>query len=185
LEDQVANGQVFADAVMTLHGPAAVIADLGPGGGVPSLVIAERCPDASMVLIERARRRVDFLRWAVAELGWQDRIRVHLGEAEDAGRDVELAGAFDVVTARSFGPAAVTAECACRLLAPGGHLIVSEPPGAPDRWPGDALRPLGLRPATLVGDGPARLAVLARAEEFDLDPAYPRRAGVPRRRPLF
>jgi 16S rRNA (guanine527-N7)-methyltransferase len=138
-----------------------------------------------MVLIERARRRVDFLRWAVAELGWQERIRVYLGEAEDAGRDPELAGAFDVVTARSFGPAAVTAECACRLLRLGGQLVVSEPPGAPDRWPGDALRSLGLTPATLLGDGPARLAVLTRDQELELDPVYPRRAGVPRRRPLF
>lgn len=185
LQDQIANGLVFAEAVLTLHGPAATVADLGPGGGVPSLVVAERCPAATMVLIERARRRVDFLRWAVAELGWQARIRVHLAEAEDAGRDPAMTGSFDVVTARSFGPAAVTAECGCRLLRPGGHLVVSEPPGAPDRWPGEALRPLGLTPAILLGDGPARLAVLTRSEELELDPAYPRRAGVPRRRPLF
>jgi 16S rRNA (guanine527-N7)-methyltransferase len=185
LEDQIGNGLVFAEAVSALHGPAAAVADLGPGGGVPSLVIADRCPDVSMVLIERARRRVDFLRWAVAELGWQDRIRVHLGEAEDAGRDPALAESFDVVTARSFGPAAVTAECGCRLLRPGGHLVVSEPPGAPDRWPSEALRPLGLMPATLLGDGPARLAVLMRDEKIEPEAVYPRRAGVPRRRPLF
>ena len=185
LEDQMANGEVFAAAIVALHGSAAVVADLGPGGCVPSLIVADQCPSVTMVLIERARRRVDFLRWAVADLGWQDRIRVHLAEAEDAARDPELSGSFDVVTARSFGPAAVTAECACRLLRPQGHLVVSEPPAALDRWPADALLPLGLRPRPDFARGPARLAVVLRDEDLVLDEAYPRRAGVCRRRPLF
>ena len=179
------NGAAFADAIVALHGPAASVADLGPGGGVPSLVIADRLPDVPMVLIERARRRADFLRWAIAELGWHERIRVHVGEAEDAARLPELAGTFDVVTARSFGPAAVTAECGCRLLRTGGHLVVSEPPDGPDRWPREALRMLGLVPSPAHHDGAVRLAVLRRAEDLGIDPAYPRRAGVPRRRPLF
>jgi len=185
LDEQIANGAVFAEAILALHGPTALIADLGSGGGVPSLVVADRCPDATVVLLERGRRRVDFLRWAVAELGWQDRIRVHLAEAEDAAREPGLAGSFDVVTARSFGPAAVTAECACRLLRPGGHLVVSEPPGTTDRWPVDALAPLGLVPQPELARGAARLAVIHRDENLDVDEAYPRRAGVCRRRPLF
>ena len=175
----------FAQAILALHGPTATVADLGPGGGVPSLVVADGCPRVSMVLIERARKRVDFLRWAVAELGWDDRIRVHLAEAEDAARDPQLAEGFDVVTARSFGPAAVTAECGCRLLRVGGHLVVSEPPGAPDRWPSDALAPLGLVPEPTRDEGAVRLAVLHRAADLTVAATYPRRAGVPRRRPLF
>lgn len=183
--DQVANGAVFADAVVALAGPAATVADLGPGGGVPALVIADRCPGVSLLLIERARRRVDFLRWAVAELGWSDRITVHLAEVEDAARTEAMAESFDVVTARSFGPAAVTAECGCRLLRRGGHLVVSEPPGTPDRWPAEALEPLGLAPSPRLGDDTVRLAVLRREPALDIADAYPRRAGVPRRRPLF
>lgn len=186
LELQIANGRAFGDAVIAAASETATVADLGPGGGVPSLVIADRCRAITLVLIERSQRRVDFLRWAVAELAWSDRITVHLGEAEDAARTPRLTGAFDVVTARSFGPAAVTAECACRLLRPGGCLIVSEPPDAAgDRWPDDGLRPLGLTHDAFIDDGATRLAVARRDPALAIDDGYPRRAGVARRRPLF
>ncbi len=185
LDAQIANGAAFAEALHATMPTASRVADLGPGGGVPSLVIADRCRTTTLVLIERSRRRVDFLRWAVAELGWGDRIDVHLAEAEDAARSPGLTESFDVVTARSFGPAAVTAECACRLIRPGGRLIVSEPPAATDRWPDAGLHPLGLTHDGVIEDRGTRLAIAYRDPSLTIGAGYPRRAGVPRRRPLF
>ena len=52
---------------------------------------------------------------------------------------------FDVVVARSFGRPAMTAECAAPFLLRGGHLVVSEPPGAVEgRWSAEGLAGLGL-----------------------------------------
>ena len=60
----------------------------------------------------------------------------HLAQrAEEAGHST-WRSAYDLVTARGFGPPAVTAECGGALLAPGGILAVAEPPGSdPARWP--------------------------------------------------
>ena len=48
------------------------------------------------------------------------------------------------MTARSFGPPAITAECACRLLKLNGFLVVSEPPSDTDRWVHEKLSLTGL-----------------------------------------
>ena len=65
--------------------------------------------------------------------------------AEDAGRDAEWRGGFDLVTARSFGAPAVVAECGAPFLRVGGRLVVSEPPSdGPTRWPVEGLAAVGL-----------------------------------------
>jgi 16S rRNA (guanine527-N7)-methyltransferase len=164
--------------------PPSAALDLGSGGGVPGLVLAFRWRSARMVLLDAHERRTDFLRHAVAALGLGDRVAVHRARAEDAGREPQLRHRFDVVTARSFGPPAVTAECGAPFLDTGGVLLVAEPPGAPDeRWPGPALRDLGLRSDGVVragGAGVRRLVVIRRVSA-----AFPRAVGVPGKRPLF
>lgn len=91
---------------------------------------------------------------------------------------------MDAVTARGFGPPAATAECGAPLLRVGGRMVVSEPPGgSPERWPADGLDQLGLsggRPVAAAGSA-YRLLVQERL----CDPRFPRRTGIPAKRPLF
>ena len=68
------------------------------------------------MLLDSARRSVDFLQWAVAELRAIGPGKVVTARAEEAGRDDRYRGSFAAVVARSFGPPAVTAECAAPLL---------------------------------------------------------------------
>ncbi|MCU1352471.1 MAG: rRNA small subunit methyltransferase [Acidimicrobiales bacterium] len=158
--------------------------DLGSGGGVPGLVLACMAwPDCTWVLIDSMVRRCRFLRGAVEDLGLGDRVRVVEERAELVARDPAHRSQYDLVVARSFGPAAVTAECGAPLLEPGGCLVVSEPPQvAADRWPSDALATLGLGPAEPV-DGPVRLVRLPLVTATG--DRWPRRVGIPAKRPLF
>jgi 16S rRNA (guanine527-N7)-methyltransferase len=112
-----------------------------------------------------------------------DRVEVVHGRAEDVGRDPRRRQTADVVTARSFGPPAVTAECAAPLLRVGGRLLVSEPPDATDRWPESDLAALGLVPGE-----PGAVHGFAFVQLVQGKPCPgrdPRRAGVPERSPLF
>ena len=122
--------------------PSSVL-DLGSGGGVPGLVVAvDHWTRAQIVLLDASQRRCTYLELCVAALQVGGRVVVHWARAEEAGRDPARRGGHDVVLARSFGPPAVTAECAAPLLAVGGALVVSEPPGATgDRWDAAGLRP--------------------------------------------
>lgn len=153
-------------------------ADLGSGGGVPALVLAVALPSTRWTLVESGERRASFLSWATAELGLADRISVVCERAEVIGRAPEHRGRYELVTARSFGPPAVTAECGAPLLRVGGHLAVSEPPRTDrDRWPADALAELGLE--VVVGGGRWMVArQAAGAPEW-----APRRVGLPAKRP--
>lgn len=159
--------------------------DLGSGGGLPGLVLARALPRTELVLLDAMERRCRFLERAVLELGVQDRVTVECGRAEELARRDGLRGSFPVVVTRSFGAPAVTAECAVGFMAPeGGCLVVSEPPEQEqDRWPERGLAELGLRPgARRTGDG-WTLQVLQL--DGRTDDRFPRRTGVPAKRPLF
>lgn len=165
--------------------PPGRVVDLGSGGGIPGLVLALAWPDTAFLLVESRQRRAAFLEQAATTLGVGGRVRVAHDRAEVVGRDPAWRGWADVVVSRSFGPPAVTAECAAPLLAPGGRLVVSEPPGdgQEDRWPAPALADLGLRPAGRIEQAFSRFQVLRQDEPCPA--AYPRRSGLPAKRPLF
>jgi 16S rRNA (guanine527-N7)-methyltransferase len=159
--------------------------DLGSGAGVPGLILLEVWPAATGVLLDSRRQRCEMLEDAVRELDLLDRGSVACGRAEELARDPRFRGRFDLVVARGFGGPAMTAECAVGFLAAGGRLGVSEPPGGPkpDRWRADGLAQLGLSgPERRSGDA-AGVAVLSmRGPVAD---RWPRRVGVPSRRPLW
>lgn len=164
--------------------PPSCVVDLGSGGGVPGLALAVAWPGARLCLLESNERRALFLARASAQLGLDGRVVVAHARAEDAGRDPAWRAWADVVVARSFGPPAVTAECAAPLLQVGGRLVVSEPPeGDGERWPADGLAQLGLVPVSRFVQAFSRFQVLRQEEPCP--ESYPRRVGVPAKRPLF
>jgi len=163
--------------------------DLGSGGGIPGLVLAHRWAHRDGVLLDSNERRTRFLSEVIQALGWDHRIRVVNDRAEVAGRTESLRGSFSLVVARSFGSPPVTAECAAPFLRLGGILVVSEPPTPPAvtgsnkaRWPEDALATVGLEPIFLWRD--AFGYQILRQRELCPD-RYPRRIGVPAKRPLY
>jgi 16S rRNA (guanine527-N7)-methyltransferase len=132
------------------------------------------------LLVDSMDRRCAFLEDVVGILELP-RTRVVHSRAEDLGRS-EVRGSVDGVMARSFGPPAVTAECAAPLLRLGGCLVVSEPPDATDRWPDAGLALLGLQLGRRLS-APAAIQTLVQVR--DCPEEYPRRVGVPAKRPLF
>ena len=158
--------------------------DLGSGGGVPGLVLALHWPSATGLLLDSGRRRVDFLTAACARLGLAARVETHCGRAEVAARAPGLRAGFDAVFARGFGRPAVTAECAAGFLTAGGRLFVSEPPETdPARWPSEGLAELGFGPAAIRRQAGISVAVMTL--EAAAGDRWPRRTGVPAKRPLW
>ncbi len=158
------------------------VLDLGSGGGLPGLVLAETHPALDLVLLDSVTRRCRFLREAASQLDLRHRVEVVEERAETAARRPALRGTFDVVVARSFGPPAVTAECAVGFLRLGGSLVVSEPPEAGNRWNPEALADLGLGPVQACDH---RGFGFVRLEKVRIDERWPRRVGIPAKRPRF
>ena len=184
LEGQIAHARGFSLVWESLRGsPPLRLLDLGSGGGLPGLVLADhwRC-DA--VLLDSMERRGSFLREVTEWTDTPPGLSVVVARAEDAARAPALEGTFDLVTARSFAPPAVTAECAVRFMPIGGLAIVSDPPGGgdPGRWPEVGLGRLGLRGSAHAAGG-FSYRVLEKVDETD--ETFPRPSGVPGRRPLW
>lgn len=159
------------------------VLDLGSGAGVPGLLLALAWPNTGWVLLDAHRRRAVFAQEAARDLGLGDRVQVHIGRAEEAGHLPALRGSFDAVVARGFGPPGVTAECGAPFVRAGGELWVSEPPEEAHRWPGEGLALVGLSDAKVVTGAHGRWRVLRATAPCPSE--YPRRVGIPRRRPLF
>jgi 16S rRNA (guanine527-N7)-methyltransferase len=184
VEAHIAHSFAFVAAT---EAPPAVAADLGTGGGVPALVLIHLWPQSRWMLVESNLRRAQWLEQAVTTLGATSRCKVLAGRAEEVGRS-PLRETCDLVTARGFSPPGPTAECAAPLLRPGGSLLVAGPPDdGPDRWPTAGISELGLAYHSThrcLDDGvPATVTRLV--QEVAAPQRYPRRTGIPAKRPLF
>jgi 16S rRNA (guanine527-N7)-methyltransferase len=187
--------------------PPARALDLGSGAGLPGLVLALAWPCSQWYLLDCSQKRTAWLREAVLALGLEQRCEVVQGRAEVAARS-PLRGSFQLVTARGLAPAAPTAECAAAFLATGGTLLVAEPPLPPTpasaltqasepvpsgdrghsaRWATAGLAKLGLRleTTTVVGTGAGPVTLSRLSAHEPCPEKYPRRVGVPYKRPLF
>ena len=179
LDDQLTQSLGYAEGPTC--GLAGLVVDLGSGGGLPALPLACTWPDSTWLLVESWTRRAALLRRVVRELALGARVAVTSERAELVGHGVER-GKADVVTARSFGPAAVTLECAAPLLARGGRVLISvrasEPP-----WPAKELAAVGL--AFETDWRVTRYAYRSLVSTGQCPASFPRRPGVPERLPLF
>lgn len=183
--DQITRSLAFAAVTGDPLDELAV--DLGSGGGLPGLVLALRWPSTKWLLIDSNARRATWLQKATEELGVSSRVDVRCERAELTGRSKwrQTAG---LVTARSFGVPAATAECAAPLLRVGGRLLVADPPEREaERWPKAGLAELGLQlaftEAVVTDAGPVSISGILSTESCP--PRYPRRVGIPFKRPLF
>lgn len=192
IEPQLRHAEGFVVIARRLAGAGPArprVVDLGSGGGLPGLVFAAHWPEATVDLLEAGGRRAAFLDRAVVRLGLGERVTVLHERAEVCGRQSGHRGGYDGALARSFGRPAVVAECAAPLLKVGGWLVVSEPLPAgrqttdeASRWPAESLRPFGLVPLDVVHQE-FDYRTLRQAEPCS--ERFPRRNGVPAKKPLF
>ena len=155
------------------------VIDIGSGAGVPGLVLAIAHPDAAVTLLEADTRKAGFLTHVAGKLALTA-VAVVDRRAEEAAHDSSLRECFGVAVSRAAAPAATLCELALPFVRVGGCLYAQV---------GDAdLDVERCRAAAAVCGGGAPEAVrpgVLRVRKLTPTPsAYPRRAGVPSRRPL-
>lgn len=156
------------------------VVDIGSGAGAPGLPLAIVRPDLAVTLVEADRRKAAFLGHVVALLALGDRVAVVDRRAEEIGHDPLHREAYEAAISRATAAPAVLCEFALPLLRPGGTLAA---------FVGDAGGAAAACAAAsrICGGGPPRGAeqgVLAVPKVAPTDPRYPRRTGIPARRPL-
>ena len=158
--------------------------DIGSGAGFPGMVCRIFRPDLKISLMDSLTKRCDFLRELCAELGIED-VEILCGRAEEFGRNPSYRGSFDYVTARAVAAASVLLEYGIPLLKQGGRLIMLKGKEE-EEIPARALTELcatALPPFSYELTGDKRSLLMAEKQEPTPD-KYPRRPGIPAKRPL-
>ncbi|MBU0494821.1 MAG: 16S rRNA (guanine(527)-N(7))-methyltransferase RsmG [Chloroflexi bacterium] len=164
--------------------------DIGTGAGFPGLPLRIVRPDLRLTLVESVHKKADFLRHVAGVLGL-DGVTVLAARAEDVSRDPAHRERYDVALARAVADLRVLVEYALPLLRVGGVFIAQKTAAAvPEELAaaGHALDVLGgsvsdVIEVTLPGlREPRALVVIAKTTPTPAK--YPRRAGMPAKRPL-
>ena len=165
------------------------LCDVGSGAGFPGVPLKIAFPGIKLTVVDSSAKRTGFLERLVSVLGLMD-VEVINNRAEDLGRHPEFRERFDVVVSRAVAQTRVLLEYTlplCRV----GDLVIMQKKGdiqeEIDRASG-ALRELGggqMKMADVpeeVLEGQRKLAVVKKTSKTP--PGYPRRSGIPAKRPL-
>ncbi|MDP9326051.1 MAG: 16S rRNA (guanine(527)-N(7))-methyltransferase RsmG [Candidatus Dormibacteraeota bacterium] len=152
------------------------VVDVGSGAGLPGIPLKLALPGLRLTLVESDLRKAEFLRDVVAALLLDD-VAVEARRAEEVGRDPGHREAYDVAVTRAAAKAPVAAEYCLPLVRKGGVLLAQ---ARMQDWraAGRALGHLGGRISGEVG------GVVIVAKVRDNRDEYPRRVGMPAKKPL-
>lgn len=164
-----------------------VVVDVGSGGGFPGLVIAAVAPGAEVHLVEARKRRAALLAEMAQALGLTN-VSVHGERAEEAGRGA-LRDSGDLVVARAVAPLPVLLEYTAPLAATGASIaaVKGSRGGAELAEAEAALAALGcIHTGTeaMREEVAGRMRVLLFRKGRATPSRYPRRPGMPAKRPI-
>jgi 16S rRNA (guanine527-N7)-methyltransferase len=180
--------ELVEDALVLLEhlGEATRVVDVGSGGGLPGLPLKIARPDLRVTLIEADQNKAAFLVQACAKLGLPD-VEVIARRAEEAGHEPRLRESFDLAVARALAPTPVLVELCLPLVRVGGRLLAQktdkEEAAAAERaigLLGGSLETIVAAPSSARRSG----TVMIVSKVMPTPAIYPRRAGLPARKPL-
>jgi 16S rRNA (guanine527-N7)-methyltransferase len=158
--------------------------DIGSGGGLPAIPLA-LVTGVPVTLVETTLKKARFLERMLAEFDLRGEV-VPL-RAEVAAHDERWRGRFHTGTARAVSSAPTVAELLLPFLAVGGSAVMQR--GTMDARESQALADAALmlggkldRIEVLDTDPLRQVAIVRKLSETN--PRFPRRTGIPEKRPL-
>ncbi len=168
---------------------SASIIDVGCGAGFPGIPLKIMRPGFRLTLVESVGKKADFCSEVVKQLGLKDVTVLHV-RVEDLGQDCNHREKYDWAVARALAPMPVLAEYLLPLVRVGGSVLAQK----------------GSSAQTELDQAAGAIALLggevAQVDEFELPelkekralvkidkrkptpPKYPRKVGLPSKKPL-
>ena len=165
------------------------VIDIGTGAGFPGIPLKITCPNVQLTLVESVGKKADFCRHIVQKLGLTN-VQVIQERAEALGQLRDHREQYDWALARAVANMPILMEYLLPLARNGGNALAMKGSNAPAETQSaeNAIRLLGGRlrrliPVELPGIAEERYLVVVD-KIASTPPGYPRRAGLPARRPL-
>lgn len=165
------------------------VIDVGTGAGFPGLPIKILYDNIHLTLLDSLNKRINFLEEVVDKLNL-DHVECIHGRAEDFGKDEDYREKYDVTVSRAVADLAVLAEYCLPFVKVGGYFISQKSKKVKDEIISaeKALETLGGKVEKIVQvnvpylEAERYLVVIKKVKETP--DKYPRRSGMPLKKPL-
>ncbi len=164
------------------------IIDVGSGAGFPGLIMAINNKQNTYTLLEAELKKCQFLKQAVVLLD-MNHVQVIRARAEEIGHNNAYREQFDVSVSRAVAAVKVVIEYCLPFTRVGGMLLLWKGPRYEEEieQSSNALQMLGGRVEDIylyrIGEDRQRAIILIRKIQATPE-KYPRRTGLPLKRPL-
>lgn len=163
--------------------------DIGTGAGLPGIPLKIMNRNLSVTLMDSLNKRVNFLKHIIEALDLQDITAIH-ARAEEMGQDKKQRETFDLVVSRAVAKMPVLLEYCLPALKVGGIFVAYKGADIEEELTlaKNALQILGgrirnIEKTELPDNGGRRSLVVV--EKYEPTPRiYPRKAGIPEKKPL-
>ncbi len=165
-----------------------LLLDVGTGAGMPGIPLKILLPKVRLVLLDSVAKKTAFLKYLVGCLSL-DQVEVLTGRAEDVAHQENYRERFDMVVSRAVTKLSTTAELTLPFCREGG-LFIAQKKGQIDEELSQATKAIDilggqLREIKKVDLPQLEPRFLVIVEKVSPTPQrYPRRAGMPAKRPL-
>lgn len=163
--------------------------DIGTGAGFPGIPLKIVFPHLHVVLVDSLDKRISFLNEVINTLQLQDIMAIH-GRAEGLGKDESYREQFDLCVSRAVSNLSTLSEYCLPFVRIGGKFISYKGKQAKEEM-NKAKRSWEMLGGELDKVIPFQLSdskedrTLVVIDKVDTTPIkYPRRAGIPEKRPL-
>jgi 16S rRNA (guanine527-N7)-methyltransferase len=165
------------------------VIDVGSGAGMPGLPLKIVYPEIKISLLEATGKKAEFLKYMIGLLELESIVVIN-GRAEELAHDPKYRGKFDIVLARAVGELATLVELTLPFCRTGG-IFISSKKGDITEEIEQAQKAISLLGGKLIDNKKVELTEfnderrLVVIEKIDDTPAkYPRRPGMPEKRPI-
>ncbi len=161
--------------------------DVGSGAGIPGIPLKILEPSLKLTLVEAKQRKAEFLSALLPELGLDD-VEVVAKRAEEIGHHPQYREKYSLAVAKALAPLPTLAELTLPFLVMGGQLLAPKGKETDNevKQSAVALETLkgSIRSVVQIPLADHRQKVIIIDKDLPTPPRFPRRPGMPAKRPL-